>query len=393
MDEGRGEPLDDTLSFSSRPQQEQPGAGDEHWMQRALARAKQSKSVSSPNPAVGCVLVKEGALVGEGFHNYDRKHHAEIVALQEAGDRARDSTAYVTLEPCCHTGRTGPCTEALIAAGVRRVVVATLDPNPKVSGRGLRRLREAGLEAVVGVGQQEARTLNDAFACSIGSGHPFVTLKAGVSLDGRIAPRPGAVERGRPYFLTGPRALAEVQVMRHEHDVLLTGINTVLTDNPQLTDRTGLPRRRPLLRVVLDSALRLPLDSKLVRTAQDDVLVFCSFVPTARRQALESMGVHVEALPGSPRGRIPLDAVLRRLHEMQMLSVMLEAGGMVNASALAAGLVDKLVLYYAPVLLGGAGVALAEDTEMQRLALQRAEWRQVGPDLRYSAYLRDPWQG
>ncbi len=391
MDQARGEPSGDTLRFSPRQQQEQQKTEDERWMERALARARQSKSVSSPNPAVGCVLVRDGTLVGEGFHDYDRIDHAEIVALKAAGDLARGATAYVTLEPCCHTGRTGPCTEALIAAGVRRVVAATLDPNPKVSGNGLLRLQQAGIETAAGLCQQDARSLNEAFACSIRNGHPFVTLKAGVSLDGRIAPRPGRAEGGQPYFLTGPRALAEVQVMRHEHDVLLTGINTVLTDDPQLTDRTGLPRRRPLLRVVLDSALRLPLDSKLVRTAQDDVLVFCSFAPTARRQALESMGVRVEALPGNTRGRIPLDAVMRRLHEMQMLSVMIEAGGMVNASALTADLVDKLVLYYAPVLLGGMGVALAEDIEMQRLRLQRAEWTPVGPDLRYTGYLRDPW--
>jgi diaminohydroxyphosphoribosylaminopyrimidine deaminase/5-amino-6-(5-phosphoribosylamino)uracil reductase len=386
MDQLRGQPGAET-------QQERPGAEDERWMKVALALARQSKPVSSPNPAVGCVLVNEGALVGKGFHDYGRKDHAEIVALKDAGGLARHATAYVTLEPCCHTGRTGPCTGALIAAGVRRVVAATLDPNPKVSGQGLLRLREAGIESIAGVCEQEARALNDAFACSIRSGHPFVTLKAGVSLDGRIAPRPGTVETGRPYFLTGAQALAEVRKMRHEHDVLLTGIHTVLADDPQLTDRTGLPRRRPLLRVVLDSALRLPLDSRLVRSAQDDVLVFCSFAPAARRQALESLGVRVEELPGKGRGsRIPLDLVLRRLHEMHMLSVMLEAGGMVNASALSAGLVDKLVLYYAPILLGSGGVALAADMEMKRLALLRPEWTQVGPDLRYSGYLRDPWQ-
>jgi diaminohydroxyphosphoribosylaminopyrimidine deaminase/5-amino-6-(5-phosphoribosylamino)uracil reductase len=389
MDDARGESSQNPQHLPPQPAQ---SSEDHRWMQRALALARLSKSVSSPNPAVGCVLVREGTLVGEGYHDYSRKDHAEIVALHQAGDQARGATAYVTLEPCCHTGRTGPCTEALIAAGVRRVVAATLDPNPKVSGQGLQRLRQAGIETMVGLCLPEARALNDAFACSMRNGHPFVTLKAGVSLDGRIAPRPGSVETGTPWFLTGPQALAQVQVMRHEHDALLTGINTVLIDNPQLTDRTGLPRRRPLLRVVLDSALRLPLDSKLVRTAQDDVLVFCSYAPTARRQALESMGVRVEELPGKTRSRIPLDAVLGRLHEMQMLSVMLEAGSAVNASALAGGLVDKLVLYYAPVLLGGGGIALAQDLEVQRLALQRTEWTETGHDLRFSAYLRDPWQ-
>src|SRR5579875_568149 len=247
----------DTERGQRRPgmQQERCSPEDERWMQHALVLARRSKSVSSPNPAVGCVLVRDGVLVGEGFHDYDRMDHAEVAALKAAGSQARGATAYVTLEPCCHTGRTGPCTEALIAAGVRRVIVAAIDPNPKVSGEGLRRLRQAGIEVGAGVCQSEAQALNDAFAFSIRAHRPFVTLKAGVSLDGRIARDPSLSSAGRPYFLTGPPARAEVQMMRHEHDVLLTGIHTVLADDPQLTDRTGLPRRRPLLRVVLDSAL------------------------------------------------------------------------------------------------------------------------------------------
>ena len=194
MDDSPSEPSGDTLR-SARDQNTARGSniasqnpsGDQRWMQLALARARQSKSVSSPNPAVGCVLVRNGQLIGEGFHDYDRKDHAEVAALKEAGEHARGATAYVTLEPCCHTGRTGPCTEALIAAGVVRVVAATSDPNPQVSGRGFERLREAGIEVTAGLNEQEARALNDAFACSIRTGLPFVTLKAGLSLDGRIA--------------------------------------------------------------------------------------------------------------------------------------------------------------------------------------------------------------
>ncbi len=369
---------------------------DARWMRRALELARQSKAVSSPNPAVGCVLVKEGAAVGEGLHDYGRRDHAEVVALKQAGERARGATAYVTLEPCNHIGRTGPCSEALIAAGVARVVTATGDPNPEVNGQGLERLRAAGIAVSRGERQDEARELNDAFAGFIRTGRPFVTLKAGVSLDGRIAPesRPGRSAAGRrePYFLTGAESRAEVQKMRHEHDALLTGIRTVLEDDPRLTDRTGLPRRRRLLRVVLDTELQLPLESKLVREANEDVLVFCTDPPEPRIAALEARGVRVESLRSRVPGRIPLGDVMRRLARLQMISVMIEAGGQVTASALREDCVDKLVLYYAPVMLGTAGVPLMEDPEMRRLEVSRVAATRFGNDLRWSGYVHDPWR-
>ena len=379
------------MAQSSSLQVELQRAEDARWMRRALELARQSKAVSSPNPAVGCVLVRDGAVVGEGFHDYSRRDHAEVAALKQAGENARGATAFVTLEPCCHTGRTGPCTEALIAADVARVVVATGDPNPGVNGKGLAQLRAAGMEVELGEGGDEARELNDAFAGFIRTGRPFVTLKAGVSLDGRIAPAPGMARRGEPYFLTGPESRKDVQRMRHEHDVLLTGIRTVLADDPQLTDRTGLPRRRPLLRVVLDAELRLPLESKLVSTSNEDVLVFCTDGLTSRMAALEARGVRVEPVRGHVPGRVPLDAVLHRLARMQMLSVMIEAGGLVTASALKDGWVDKLALYYAPVLLGSGGVALMEQENMQRLRVSRVATAQFGRDVRWTGYLHDPW--
>jgi diaminohydroxyphosphoribosylaminopyrimidine deaminase/5-amino-6-(5-phosphoribosylamino)uracil reductase len=364
---------------------------DARWMRRALELARASKAVSSPNPAVGCLLVRDGVVVGEGFHDYERRDHAEVVALKQAGDAARGATAYVTLEPCCHTGRTGPCTEALIAAGVVRVVAATGDPNKEVNGQGFAQLREAGIAVECGEGAVEVRALNDAFAGYIRTGLPFVTLKAGVSLDGRIAPGQGVKRKKEPYFLTGPESLADVQRMRHEHDVLLTGINTVLTDDPHLTDRTGLPRRRPLLRVVLDSELRLPLESKLVREANEDVMVFCSEPTAASMAALEARGVRVEVVRSRVPGRVVIGDVLRRLAEMKMISVMIEAGGQVTASALQDGLVDKLVLYYAPVMLGSGGLPLMEKREMERLDISRVETAQFGRDVRWTGYLRDPW--
>jgi diaminohydroxyphosphoribosylaminopyrimidine deaminase/5-amino-6-(5-phosphoribosylamino)uracil reductase len=366
-------------------------AQDARWMRRALELARRSKAVSSPNPAVGCVLVQDGAVVGEGFHDYDRKDHAEVAALKQAGESARGATAYVTLEPCCHTGRTGPCTEALIQGGVARVVVATGDPNPEVNGKGLERLRGAGIAVKCGEGGDEGRELNDAFAGFIRTSQPFVTLKAGVSLDGRIAPGQGVARRKEPYFITGAESRNDVQRMRHEHDVLLTGIRTVLADDPRLTDRTGLPRRRPLLRVVLDSELQLPLDSKLVKTANEDVLVFCTGAPAPRVAALEARGVRVESLRSRVPGRVPIGEVLRRLAEMQMISVMIEAGGQVAASALQDECVDKLVLYYAPVMLGNGALPLMEKLGMQRLRVSRVSTAQFGPDVRWTGYVRDPW--
>lgn len=381
---------------------------DEGWMQRALELAQHSVGLASPNPAVGCVLVKDGIVVGAGRHEYDKKDHAEIVALKNAGESARGATAYVTLEPCCHTGRTGPCTNALIAAGVTRVVAATTDPNPAVSGRGIEQLKAAAIAVTVGVMQRPARMLNDGFAKYIRNGVPFVTLKSGVSLDGRIAPAPGSAPHGSPVFLTGEPAREQVQQIRHGVDAVITGINTVLQDDPNLTDRSGLPRRRPLLRVVLDSGLRTPLDSKLVRTAHNDLLIFCGVATTQRQQTLEALGVRVERLPvadvGDPfgaettaRGRdarrsgVSLKAAMACLGELQILSAVLEAGGQLNASALHGGHVDKITLFYAPVFLGPDGVPLLQEMVTRPLLPIPPTIQRIGQDVRIDAYLRDPW--
>jgi diaminohydroxyphosphoribosylaminopyrimidine deaminase / 5-amino-6-(5-phosphoribosylamino)uracil reductase len=382
---------------------------DESWMQRALELAQHSAGLASPNPAVGCVLVKDDVVVGIGRHEYDKKDHAEIVALKNAGVRARGATAFITLEPCCHTGRTGPCTSALIEAGVARVVIATTDPNPAVSGKGMKQLQAAGIAATSGVLQCQARRINDGFARYIRTGLPFVNLKAGLSLDGRIAPAPGSAPRGAPVVLTGEKSRAQVQEMRHVADALITGINTVLQDDPHLTDRSGLPRRRRLLRVVLDSGLRTPLDSKLVRTAQDDLLIFCTVAPTQRQRTLEALGVRVERVPGaeaasdqfatettgrsraSRRNGVSLKTVMKRLGEMEILSALLEAGGQLNASALNGGHVDKITLFYAPIFLGPDGVPLLQEPMAKSLLPAPPMMERVGQDIRIDAYLRDPW--
>ena len=366
-----------------------PDQNDLHWMERALARAEQSVGLASPNPAVGCVLVQADRLVGEGFHEYDRRDHAEIVALRQAGDQARGATAYVTLEPCTHQGRTGPCADALLAAGVSRVVIATLDPNPVVHGHGVARLQAAGVTVLAGVLERPARRLNDSFARFITKSVPFVTMKVASSLDGRIAPagrKPGAVS-----WITGDAARAEVHRMRHAVDGVMTGVGTVLADDPLLTDRSQQPRRRPLLRIVLDSALRTPLDSQLVRTAQQDVLIFFSQAPVATQQALVERGVRLQQIPrqGSA-GHLPLPEVLLLLGRMQITSLLLEAGSQLNAAALNEDLVDKLKVFYAPQFLGDKAVPMVGS--LNNLApLREYELKQFGEDFAFEAWLHDPW--
>jgi diaminohydroxyphosphoribosylaminopyrimidine deaminase/5-amino-6-(5-phosphoribosylamino)uracil reductase len=355
---------------------------DAQWMERALAQAERSVGLASPNPAVGCVLVQGDRLAGEGFHKYDRFDHAEIVALKSAGSQARGATAYVTLEPCSHHGRTGPCADALLAAGVARVVVATLDPNPLVHGEGIARLRAAGVEVHTGVMQEAARRLNDGFAKFITTSLPFVTMKVASTLDGRIAP----ADRS-PYRITGDEARAEVHRMRHAADGLLTGVGTILADDPLLTDRSQLPRRRPLLRIVLDSSLRTPLDSKLVKTAQQDVLiVFCKSRKKVR-QEFEARGVRLLQLG---QDRIPLNDLLQHLAEMKITNLLLEGGAGIHTSALNQGLVDKLTLFYAPRFLGGEAVpmlgSIAAAQPIREYSLKR-----FGKDFALEAYLRNPW--
>lgn len=362
-------------------------------MSRALSMARRASALATPNPTVGCVIVQGSRVVGEGFHEYDKLDHAEIVALKEAGGEAQGATAYVTLEPCSHQGRTPPCVDVLIAAGIRRVVAATADPNPVVNGNGLAKLRSAGIEVAVGVRQTEARDLNDGFARHIRSGLPFVTLKSAMSLDGRIAPAPAKVARTAPFYITSAESLETVQQMRHDSDAVITGINTALEDNPLLTDRTRLPRRRPLLRVVLDSALRLRLDSKLVRSVKDDVLVFCTTPIPERQRALEALGIRVERIDASiGNPRVSLKRAIERLGEMKMTRVMIEAGSQINNSAFATQAVDKLTLFYAPILLGARGIPFSSGTEQLAPVMLRTAIDQSGPDFRLDAYLRDPWQ-
>ena len=290
---------------------------DTHWMRRALELARRGIGVTSPNPAVGCVLLdRAGQIVGEGWHEYDLLDHAEIVALRwvppaypaTASTAARPTSPS---SPATITGRTPPCTDALIKSGLARVVAATIDPNPAVAGQGLAALRAAGIQTSVGVCQTEARRLNEGFARWIQHRRPFVLMKVAMTLDARIAPPPAQQTPHAPYWITSEVARAAVQQLRWAADATMVGVDTVLADDPWMTDRSGLRRRRPLLRIVLDSALRMPLDSKLVSTAQNDVVVFTVSNDEARAAELRNRGVRVEVLPAEA-GRVPLDKVSRQ---------------------------------------------------------------------------------
>jgi diaminohydroxyphosphoribosylaminopyrimidine deaminase/5-amino-6-(5-phosphoribosylamino)uracil reductase len=377
---------------------------DDRFMSRGLSLAEAAIGLASPNPTVGCVLVRDEIVLGEGVHHYDRRDHAEIVALKQTAD-PRGATAYVTLEPCSHHGRTGPCADALIAAGVARCVVATVDPNPLVSGQGMAKLRAAGIEVDAGVFESRARALNNAFALSITQHRPFVTLKAALSVDGRIAPPPSARTPNQPYLLTGPKSRAEVQRLRHASDAILFGIGTVLADDPLMTDRSGLPRRRPLMRVLLDSHLRIPLSAKLVETAQQDLWMFCGLdAPANRIAALVSLGIRVTQVsayslqltalaPGLPVA-LDLREILVHLHAAQFLGVLVEAGSAINGAFLRQNLVDQAVLFYAETELGPAALPFADGAagpfalEEQMLSVTK---RAFGDDICVSGLLHDPW--
>ena len=370
-------------------------------MQRALDLAAATVALASPNPQVGCVLVKNNEIVAEGAHLYDNRDHAEIAALRQAAERGVDvagATACVTLEPCSHHGRTGPCADALIAARVGRVVVAAIDPNPQVSGEGIARLRAAGVEVTVGTLQQQARDLNEAFSHFIRHGTPFVTLKAALSGDGYLAPPMENRTPGQPFWLTGSEAREQVQRLRHASDAILTGIGTVLADDPALTDRSGLPRRRPLLRVILDSHLQTPVDSQLVETANHDLLILTGLAnPQQKIEALREKGAEVQAIP-EQAGHLSLTAALKVLAERNILSVLLECGSHLNGAFLREDLVDKAVLFYSETETGPRSLPFADSIASPFLfeqSLQRATRTTFGPSERpdtcVTGYLHDPW--
>ena len=350
-------------------------------MALALRLAERGRCSTKPNPRVGCVLVRDGEIVGRGFHHHAGGPHAERVALADAGDKARGATAYVTLEPCCHHGRTPPCTEGLIDAGVSRVVYADGDTNPQVAGAGVRQLEAAGIRVTGGVMANEARRLNRGFHSRHQRGRPFITLKLGMSLDGKLA-----LANGQSQWITGAEARADVQRLRAQSCAVLCGIGTVLADNPRMTvrdPRFDLADRQPA-RVVLDGKLRFPASAAMLREPGRTV-VFTRNSDDAAQQALRTVGAEIESQPAGDEA-LDLHAVCARLATLEFNEVLVESGPVLAGALLDAGLVDELVIYLAPMLLGATARSAFATRELLDLSdatrFHCLETRSIGRDLR-----------
>jgi len=359
---------------------------DTRYMRRALRLARRGRGYTSPNPAVGAVVVRDGKVVGEGYHRAAGTPHAEVHALARAAGRAAGATLYVTLEPCAHQGRTGPCCVAAAAAGIRRVVVATLDPNPQVAGKGVRYLRRRKVEVVVGVEEAAARELNEDFFCYITEHRPFVTWKGAMSLDGRIATRTGDSQ-----WITGEAARRAGHRLRRRADAILVGRTTAAADDPSLTDRAPGRPRHPL-RVVLDSRLRLPLRLRLFQDQEAlPTVVYCTVAaPQERRRRLRERGVAVVV---AGRDRVDPKRVLTDLYQKEVMHLLIEGGGTVAASFVEAGQVDRACIFVAPLIIGGRKAAPLLGGEgfatlAEAMHLERLESRRLGDDLLLTGRVR-----
>lgn len=353
---------------------------DAGFMARALELARKGRYTTDPNPRVGCVLVKEGKVIAEGWHYRAGQAHAEVDALAKLADpeQARGATAYVTLEPCSHYGRTGPCSDALIAAGVARVVVAMQDPNPLVAGDGLRKLRAAGVEVSCGLLQMDAEALNRGFIKRMTRGLPYVRSKLAMSLDGRTA-----LANGQSQWITSPQSRQDVQLFRAESSAILTGVSTVLVDDPSLNARVDFEVKQPV-RVVLDSSLRMPLHAKMLTLPGDTWIITCCDDPV-KRQSLQRIGCQVYQV-AAHEGRVDLTKAFELLADLQINYVWVEAGASLNGALLETDLVDEWLMYIAPCVLGDQARGLFQLAELHSMADKKKfhihEFRQVGPDLR-----------
>ena len=370
------------------------------FMKRALALAEESIGLASPNPAVGCVIVQEGRIVGEAWHEYQDRDHAEVRALAQAAGKTAGASVYLTLEPCSHFGRTPPCAHALTSAGVRRVCVAHVDPNPKVSGNGIQQLRSSGIEVELGLMQAEAARVIEPFACHVTTGLPLVVGKAAMSLDGRIA-----ASGGCQGWITSQEGRDFGQQLRLRLDALLVGVGTILADNPRLTYRGALPRARNLTRIVLDSSLRTPPCACLFESSNSaPVVIFCrKDAPVDRQRELESRGAAVVRVDHVQRG-LDLEQVLGDLGRRDLLGVLVEGGSEIHWSFLASRRLDKFFFIVAPIVLGGKGSIPAFGgpgypgaEAAPRFQITRRF--NAGPDLVLEAYpafsrsILSPWRG
>ncbi|MEO7971092.1 MAG: bifunctional diaminohydroxyphosphoribosylaminopyrimidine deaminase/5-amino-6-(5-phosphoribosylamino)uracil reductase RibD [bacterium] len=359
---------------------------DNRFMQRALALAAEGGGQVSPGPLVGCLIVSaSGEIAGEGFYVYAELKHAETYALEQAGARAHGATAYVSLEPHAHHGRTPPCTDALINAGVSRVIAPIEDPNPKVSGKGFAHLRAAGIAVSVGLLAREAQQMNEKYFHFMATGRPFVHLKLAASLDGKIATRTGESQ-----WITGPESRARAQQLRHEYDAILVGAGTAAVDDPLLTDRSGQARRNALIRVLLDEDLKIPANAKLVATAKETPLVIFAGqkADAAKLELLKSSGVEVIADEANGRDLL---AVLTELGKRSIQSVLIEGGATVAGKLLEAGLVNKVSFFLAPIIIGGRDAPSAiggvgAERLVDALRLQNSEIVRRGEDIEVTGY-------
>jgi diaminohydroxyphosphoribosylaminopyrimidine deaminase/5-amino-6-(5-phosphoribosylamino)uracil reductase len=357
---------------------------DLHYLRRTLRLAKRAHGRTSPNPMVGAVVMRDGRILGEGYHPQAGQPHAEVFALRAAGEAAKGATLYVSLEPCSHYGKTPPCAELVIASGIRRVVFASLDPNPLVAGQGLARMGAAGITVDYGALTEDEQRLNEAWRFWMRTRRPFVTLKLAASLDGKIATRSGESQ-----WITGEAARRDVHRLRSVHDAILTTAATVLADDPALTAR--IPRSRDPRRLILDTHLRTPPSARVFASASPSPLLVTAEVDPARHAPYIERGVEVLSLPAS-HDRLDLDALWREMGEREIMSLMIEAGGHFAASLLEAKLVQKLVLYLAPLIIGGreatpvvGGEGVAQLADAARL--RDVTWSRVGEDMRVVGYL------
>jgi diaminohydroxyphosphoribosylaminopyrimidine deaminase/5-amino-6-(5-phosphoribosylamino)uracil reductase len=362
-------------------------AVDANFMRRALALAKTGTGRTSPNPAVGCLIVRDGRIVGKGRYEYDLRDHAEVHALREASERSRNATAYVTLEPCCHHGRTPPCVDGLIQAGIRRVVVASLDPDPRVDGRGIKRLRSAGIRVDVGLLQEEAGRIIESYACHRATGTPLVVSKVGMSLDGKIGT---GLKKGR--WITSPESREFGQRLRLDADAVLVGVGTILFDDPELTYRAAAPKSRALIRIVLDTGLRTPPAARVFQACPESpVLIFCGRTASRSRKAeLERQGAEIIRVPAFYH-QLDLHAVLQELGKRDILGLLVEGGSRVHWSFVSWMLIDKFFFIVAPLVLGGkdaipsvGGKGYGSAAEAPKFKIRRNF--SIGPDMVIEAY-------
>ncbi len=355
----------------------------EFYMNLAIQNAMATKGQTDPNPLVGSVIVNDNRIVGIGAHLKAGEPHAEINALRMAGDKAEGGTIYVTLEPCSHHGRTGPCAEAIVRAGLKKVVVATLDPNPLVAGRGVKILQDAGIEVIIGVCEEQSIKMNEVFNKYIVKNIPFVVMKSASTLDGKIA-----TNSSDSKWITSAEARNDVHQLRNEIGAILVGVNTVLKDNPELTTR--IPNGRNPVRVILDSTLKIPLESKVVTDQQAETWIFTSQKHSEqKRSELENLGVKVFVT--SDLNRVDLNEMLKVLGEHSISSLLVEGGGEVNASFMNQNLVDKVIVYLAPKLIGGKNAptfleGTGFDKMGQAIELEEIELTKIGPDYKFIGY-------